>query len=258
MNNNLFGRSILVGRDEKHGSLGLYLTLDNKPYYISLGQPGSVPNSVSRCIPGSGRAHLRIDIDPSGHMQLSNLNPQNITCVDGYEIMKKHINPNSHITLGSSAWPLPLANVLDTAANVVSTVGKSAPKAYTVAHLKDVWHNYTLRNEKMDKKQSIYAFLRGIPMIVAPIGGLLSAYFVANGRTSPFLISLTVTLVTVPIVLYSSLKMMKQPEEKKQNLNNLKKNYVCPNPDCRRRLTNFEYEELLKMKKCPYCGCTFK
>lgn len=260
MNTNLYGKTILIGREQDQGRLYVCVMVDGQPYSFPIGNPQSVPNTVSRCQPKEGKAHCSIEVDGKGRMLLTNLKTQNVTYVDGNEVLKKYIDKFNRVTLGCNQYTMDLTTIIDTATKIVTKVEKLAPKSYSISHLENVWNSYNIRNEEIDKEQVVTNLLFRIPFIFSAIGGVVTGIAKANGMESLGNISLVLTIIGVIALLYGSYKSIKSPaaKAKKENLTDFKNKYVCPNPDCRRKLTNFDFEELQKIKKCPYCGCIFK
>lgn len=260
MNANLYGKTILIGREQEHGRLGLCVVAGGKPIMCAIGAQNSVPNSVSRCQPNEGKAHCSIDIDKDGRIRVANLKAQNITCVDGNEVMKKFISEDSNVTIGRDHYPLEIKPVLDAAANMVARVEKPVPKTFSIAHLEKIQNDYNARNEEIDKEQSMTMLLFRVPMIFSSIGAVVTAMAKVNKMDDLGNISLVLTIFGAVVMVYGTYKYMSNPanKAKKDNMNEYKSKYVCPNPGCKRKLTNFDFEELKKMKKCPFCGSKFE
>lgn len=85
----LKGKTILVGKEPGQGRLLVAVLETGKA--AAIGSPGCVPNSVSRCKPADGVAHVKITIDQSENMVLTNMKPQNVTFINGTEIVSKHV-----------------------------------------------------------------------------------------------------------------------------------------------------------------------
>lgn len=280
MNTNLYGKTILIGREQEHSRLSLCVTAGGKPVMCAIGAPNSVPNSVSRCQPNEGKGHCSIEIGSDGRMMIANLKTQNVTCVDGNEVLKKYITEDSSVTLGRDQYPLEMKPIIDAAANMLARVtgangtrggdnahgasvenkGKASPKTFSIAHLEKIQKDYNTKNEEIEKEQSMTMLLFRVPMIFSSIGAVVTAVAKSSDMKDLGNISLMLTLLGAVVTVYGIYKHMNNPagKMKKDNLNKYKKNYVCPNPDCGRKLTNFDYEELQKIKKCPFCGCKFE
>ena len=71
---NLKGKTILIGKEPEQSRL--LIAIKGTSQITTLGQIGSVPNSVSRCKPTEGVAHCQIEIDLRRHFNCTNL----VTC----------------------------------------------------------------------------------------------------------------------------------------------------------------------------------
>lgn len=263
MDNNTYGKSILIGREDGQNRLLVAVEIDGRPYYTPIGVAGSVPSSVSRCMPNEGKAHCRLDIDENGKMLITNLKTQNITCVNGSEIIKKYIDETNTVTLGRDGYALNIASVLETATKMITKVkGSRPPQApeFSISHLEQIWNDYNERNEEIDKDQLVTNLMMRIPFIFSTLSGVITGVAKANNMDGIGNFTLILTIIGFVVLIYGFHKSMTSPASKmkKENQNDFKSKYICPNPECKRKLTNFDYEELQKMKKCPYCGCRFK
>ena len=261
MNTNLHGKTILIGREQEHSRLCVSIAAGGKQLVFPLGAPQSVPNSVSRCQPAEGKAHCSLEIDNEGRIRITNMKAQNVTFVDGSEVLKKYIDENSRVTLGRDQYILELKPIIDAAANMVGKVEKPAPKTYSIAHLEDVMKEYNARNEEIDKEQDVTNLLMRVPFLVSAVSGVFTGVAKTSGMDQNLgNISLVLTIISAAVMMYGVYRNMTSSakKSKKENMDEFKKKYVCPNPDCGRKLTNFDYEELLKMKKCPFCGSKFE
>lgn len=260
MNTNLFGKTILVGREQEQGRLCVCVIVGGQPYPSSIGASQSVPNSVSRCHPREGKAHCSISVDGKGRMLLTNLKNQNVTFVDGTGILKKYIDETNRVSLGRDQYSIDIRTVVNTASKIVSKVEMNSPQTFSIAHLESVWNEYNTRNEKIDHEQMITNLLFRVPFVFSALGGVVTGVAKATEMETVGNVSLILTVLGVVVLLYGSYKSIKSPASKvkKDNLADFKNRYVCPNPECRRKLTNFDYEELKKMKKCPHCGSIFE
>ena len=154
MDNRLFGKTILIGREPVNGRLLVSMKHNGKNYFAPIGQPGSVSGGLSRCIPGEDKAHCRLQIDMKGNMTLENAKAENVTFVDGTQIMKKHIDEGSIIEMGQYKYQVSVAEVLKTLTLIANQVigGGSAVKSgggasenvptFSIDHLKAVYDEF--------------------------------------------------------------------------------------------------------------------
>ena len=86
---------IIIGRDAK--TSGLNVVVDNNSHLVS--SPNTVPKSVSR-------QHCELLILDDGTMRIKNLNPQNVTDVNGVAVMSKAVTRKDRVELGAERHPL--------------------------------------------------------------------------------------------------------------------------------------------------------
>lgn len=260
-NLNLLNRSILIGKDPAQGRLMISVMIGGEQKAMTMGTPDSVPNHVSRCKPNEGIAHCALDIDGNGRMLLTNLKEQNVTYVNGTEIETKYITENDRVELGYGRYVLDIAAVLASVAKVLKKeVGKSSiPKVYNIDHLKTVQDEYKKENEATERYQSVSEMIFRIPMLITAAAGTITMLLYGTKKIDGAA-GFVVTSLPFAVMLYGSYRKFFKPASKRRNANNekFKKNYVCPHPECRRTLKAYDFDELLKIKKCPYCGSIFK
>lgn len=246
----LKGKTILIGKEPGQGRL--LIAIKGLPKIITIGQIGSVPESVSRCKPAEGVAHCQLEIDEVGNLTLTNLKAQNVTLVNNGEIMSKRVNTASTVLLGKDRYPIDLSVILDAAEKLFVTVVPPTQPKFSIKHLKDVWDEYNENQKKIKIRQKNIGLLSSIPIAFSMFGGLLAG--VAPEIRSFALVFTGIALVIMFIGLYlrftdKSIEKSEQEQEKLQN------KYVCPNPKCRHFLGIQSYNILKQNKGCPHCKC---
>lgn len=251
------GTTILVGKEPGQGRL--YVAVGNK--VAAMGQPGSVPASVSRCNPQQGIAHARIDIDAQGHMTVTNLKPANMTYVDGMEVMSKRITETSHLALGKDRYEVDLKALLTAVGKLAG--GDAVPeKTFDITPLRRVWDNYHAKTLERQKHQQKLGLMSSAGMLFTFGGGALMALGGKMGLDSvmrdlmPYLTATGGIVFILSFVLKSKDKSIEMADK---NLEEFQEEYVCPNPDCGKFLGNLSYRLLKKQydMHCPYCKCKF-
>ena len=94
---------IIIGREE--GARRLHCIVGGREFNI--GQAGAVPLSVSR-------RHCKISVNGS-NISIENIKAQNVTFVDGNQIVSKGITSNSRVQLGEERFLVPLQQILQLA-----------------------------------------------------------------------------------------------------------------------------------------------
>lgn len=246
----LKNKVIFVGKEPDYGRLLVAMEVNGQTKVAVIGEKGNVPNSVSRCKPTEGVAHCKISIDKEGIMTLVNLKPQNVTYVNGSEIISKKITADSEVELGKDKYLIPIDKIIETAKKMVGTV---APKAKTIRHLEKVWREYETRNEEITRRLQNKQRKRMLPIVIGSASGLISpvcAWF--SGNT----LYVTIPIALISLLIYVKLLVEKDTsvEDRKVAQDKLIDNYVCPHEDCNHFLGVQPYKVIRQNRKCPYCG----
>ncbi len=250
----LNSKTILIGRDP--GMSNLLFAIKESGKTSTIGNPGSVPYSVSRCRINEGVAHAKIEIDENGEMTLYNMNSSNSTFVDGVEISICRINANSNIELGKDRFKLKLSLVLEAALQNVPALPED------ISHLKDVWEKFEAEMDRIVMAQQNMSKKRMLPIMVSSASGILSGVGA--------LVSLSTLWVTLPVTGVVSFLYFKNYntkdtsyEDRRIANNEFQQNYVCPS--CGHFFGNLGYELLKNQLRnpkdhkmyCPKCKCEF-
>lgn len=256
----LKGKTILLGREA--GQSRLLVAVDGKA--AAVGAPGSVPASVSRCRPAEGAAHAQIRIGADGNMTLVNMNPQNVTAVNGSEIMSKRVKAADAVALGAGRYGVNLSTVLEVARQLVPAAASAEPGAFDISPLRRVWDDYhdrCLAIKERQRKQGIYASL---PMFFtmggAAVSFVLSFILGEQYKNEIQIFSGILVVAGLFMLMFSFMKRKNDSSirDLEQATEDFQDRYVCPNPECNRFLGNMSYKLLRKQyPKCPYCGSRF-
>ncbi len=242
----LKGKSVLIGREPNMGHL--LVAVQGADKCTTIGAQGSVPPCVSRCRPAQGTAHAKMTVDQSGFMTLVNMNPQNVTYVNGNQIQSKRVTVADVAALGKDQFVISLSEVVHAASGLLPE--PAPPKAkFDISHLEGVWTDFQEEKIKIQEKQKNINLVRSgcglftlcaMPCIhwFGPVGYVLTGIGVLGN-------------------LYSFIGLKNDnTTEKMEKLNEkFQDRYVCPNPDCKKFLGNISYKLLKKQYSmhCPYC-----
>ncbi len=259
---NLKNTEILIGKEPGNGRLLIALNKNGQNKVAPLGTIGSVPNCVSRCRPGEGIAHCKISINAEGAMTLVNLKPQNITYVNGSEILSKRIDENSRISLGKDMYPIDIKAILKSAEVLSKQVIKgqkgdgNAVKEFSIRPLNAVWDTYHQQMIDIQKKGKKRGDQRLILTLISSLGavGGMAARSVGGNVTVISNIAICVSLLFVFYLIVTN-KRDKSIEIKEKLTDKFQDDYVCPNPECGHFMGNQPYKLLRQNKVCPYCRC---
>lgn len=257
----LKGKIILIGKEPQNGRLLIAIQGNGKS--AALGTPKSVPACVSRCKPAEGIAHAKIAVDQSGNMIISNMKPQNVTYVEGSEIVSKKVTPTSRVELGKDRYGIDLPAVLNAAKTIVSAnTPKPTPtpqpfpepqKVFNISHLEHVWNDYhdslleiRGRQRKINIMRAGFSLFTLCAMPTVVIIGPIGYVFTGIG-------------IIGAVYSFVGMKNDNSYIESDQLTEQFQDRYACPNPDCNKFLGNLSYRLLKKQysMQCPYCKSKF-
>lgn len=249
----LKGKTILIGKEPKQGRL--LIAVVGIANTGAIGAFGSVSNGVSRCIPTDGIAHCKITVGMDESMTITNMKPQNVTYVDGIEIVSKRITTSSQVALGMDRYLINVNTVIEAALKLLP------PKVeeYSIKHLEKVWDKYHDSNIELKKKNQEMAAAMSFP----PILTLGSTGISAVAGVLGFM---QVTFITIPLIFVGAGLMIRNYYRRKNDTSiedgdklaeEFQLNYVCPNPKCKRFMGNQPYKIIRQQKGCPLCKCLY-
>lgn len=236
---------IIIGREE--GIRRLHCIANGKEFNI--GTAGCVPQSVSR-------KHCVISLDSTGKLSIRNLNDNNITYVDGTQVLSKSINADSLVQIGNEKFPIPIAQIISLATG--KPVSKSADTnipTYSLLPLKAIWDEYDRKRMEIQEeaaksanKQRLQGILSMLGMCIGFIPGIdqklriiiivaalaIAVYFFVKGQTND--------------------SVQKQLHDLDEELTN---KYKCPNPKCGKPFGAIKYKQIEFNQKCFACGCKY-
>ena len=232
---------IIIGREE--GARRLHCVASGREFNI--GAAGSVPLSVSR-------QHCKVTVNGSD-ITIENIKVQNITFVDGNQIVSKTISATSKVQLGEERFLIPLQQILQLATG--GKVGAPEVPTFSLKPLKSVWEEYDQRKmeiqnhaAKSANKQRLQGILSMLGMCVGFIPGIDQT------------IRIVIIVAALAIAVYFFIKGSMN-ESVQQQLHDLDeefaKKYKCPNPKCGKPFGNVPYRNIEYNKQCFACGCKY-
>lgn len=257
----LKGKSILIGKEPDKGRLLVAVKIKGETKLTVIGEAGSVPGGVSRCIPSQGVGHCRLDVGVNGDITMTNLKARNVTLVDGIEFDAKRVTTKNTLELGSPGYKISVKDLLDTAEKLVFKIEGKPAVTVSIRHLERVWNEYHDEYMRIKKHQRFVSLMSSVPMMFTLGAGALTA-MAPRLELPPFISTVTLTLTIIGFILMVygfCLRLTdKSIEENEQLLENLQDRYVCPNKECRHFLGNQPFKIIRQMKKCPHCGATYE
>ena len=262
----LKGTTILIGREEGNSRLMITVSDGRVKKSAYIGQPGAVPNTVSRCIPAQNIAHCSIAIDHNGTMTISNLKAKNVTYVDGTAVARKAVTASDCVELGSKKYSISIDTILKAAEKIMaapSTPQPNAPQqqqAYSIGHLEKVWNDYQKGLEELQDEQIKVNMMSRVPMAFTIGAGAITALANSFDWPAPVLYFTTALTIIGFVVfvygLYVSMKFHNGTEKRRQLTDDFKRDYNCPN--CGNFLGNTDFFIIKNRGVCPFCRCKFK
>lgn len=247
----LKGKTILIGREPGERRLFVSVSVNGQARTGAIGQPMSVPQSVTRCFPAKGEAHCKVDVDQNGTMVITNLTTDNKTYVNGTEIVSKRVKADSEVALGKDRFQIPFSLVIETAKKLV-------PVKYNIKHLEKIWIDFHDKNIEIQKRARQQALLARIPMFFTMGGGAISAIALAlNWGNEVKTLCVSLTVIGVIVMIYSFFKSKNDTsiEDKEKLVEDFQDHYICPK--CGKYLPVTPYKLMKKQysMKCPHAGC---
>jgi len=277
----LKGKTVLIGRESGKGNLCVAIEYKGKLSGVGLGNPGSVPNCVSRC--KDGKCHFKLEISDTGVMRLVHVKEGNVTYVNGIDVQSKRVYEDSCVELGKDKYRIDLKQVVDAAGNLMRKLAgvppvpgpvqapgpgyvkppKPAPApspVFSIRHLEYVWQDYQDGLKALQKRQQKLNTMRSITPVFTIGGGLVATLCKTmdiGGGESDIIFFMTVAMSVIGVVLmiYSIVAINKADfmGRREALTDKFQDNYVCPNPECHHFMGNQPYKILKQNKKCPYC-----
>lgn len=242
---------ILIGREPENSRL--MVQAEGKVGYI--GQPGCVPNTVSR------RDHCKLTVSSDGTMSIANNKPGNVTYVDGQQVMMKRVLLSSSVELGESKYGIDLKTVMD----VVNKMCPPPPVVYSLRPLERVWDQYEkdqIEIQRQERYKSQRKASANQIKSLLPLVGTLFITVEALSWVRYVLVGASVLLTILMMVRNNAAsngdsddKML--AEKLLERRHQFEKEYVCPNPDCRAFKGNMPYVQLKNIKTCTACQCKY-
>lgn len=228
---------ILIGR-ENSNLRRLQLTVGDvvKLY----GEPGSVPKSVSR-------QHCKLMISGDKYM-IESLSDNNVIYVNCKEYLSKYLKKGDVVLLGEDGYELDWEAIMDLCLNALN--------GYSLAHLKPIWERYDKEKLNMQINSSRFNALSSISGLLT--SGSFICMFIPqfqDYRATLFIIGFIMAVCFAVIRFSNSSKLPMKQRELDQWFH---KNYVCPNPKCRRFLGVQPFDDLVKNVGCPNCKSKYR
>lgn len=236
---------IIIGREE--GARRLHCIVGGREFNI--GQAGVVPLSVSR-------RHCKLIVNGT-NIHIENIKAQNVTFVDGNQIISKGITPSSRVQLGEEKFLVPLQQILQLAG--CSMGNGMAPQkempTFSLKPMKAVWNEYDSKRMEIMNNAAKFANRQRLQGIFSMLG-MCIGFIQGIDQTLRMVLVFAALCVGVYFFIRGSIGISVQ-----QQLHDLDeeyaKKYRCPNPDCGRPFGAIPYRNIEYNKQCLACGCKY-
>lgn len=229
-------QEIFIGRDGTNNTLKV--STNGKSV-----NGGAISQTVSR-------EHCKLVINDDGSAVLTNLNPRNVTYVNGHPIKSEVISGSDIVELGGDRYRLDL------------TPFKLA-KSTDISHLRKVWDDYKKEQEKYRVSNIRKNALRSITGLFSMAAIVITFIRSEDPDTQVILntarfvlygIAIATIVWTVISAFVNAPKTVRKETEMKQRFQD---NYVCPNCGAFFGFEN-RYDMLLRNGQCNRCRTRLK
>ena len=230
---------------------------------IIIGRQGTQKTPITD--PTVSRKHCKVTDNVDGTYTIENLSPSG-TKVDGVDILRTTVKPNSRIQLGQSfsatlveliGIPQPTmsnGSRLPNSEEKSSVKSKPQPevKTFNISHLRRVWEDYNNANIEMADSQ------RKTNLIRTGLGIFTMCAMPTIFFFGPVGYALTGIGVLGNIYSFAGMKNAETAEERQRRQDAFDDSWVCPNPECGHSLLAKNYKLLVRNhQSCPYCKCRY-
>lgn len=235
---------IIIGRDSNSNKLALLV--DGKR---GIDSSVILPLCVSRLKPEENLGHCCISIRKD-NIRIINMNPQNVTYVDGEEIVDSvKIDIHSIIELGVDQYRINIKKLLN-------KIGYIPP--VSIKHLKRIWEKYDrailklqVEQQKAANQQKLQGLISQASVLCVIIPSVIPSIPI------PGIVRVILVIGAMALGIYFYIKGTKTEESfvvKKREIDErFKDDYVCPK--CGYFFGFTPYENLIYKKNCPNPDC---
>lgn len=235
---------IIIGRDSNSNKLALLV--DGKR---GIDSSVILPLCVSRLKPEENFGHCCISIRKD-NIRIINMNPQNVTYVDGEEIVDSvKIDIHSIIELGVDQYRINIKKLLN-------KIGYIPP--VSIKHLKRIWEKYDrailklqVEQQKAANQQKLQGLISQASVLCVIIPSVIPSIPI------PGIVRVILVIGAMALGIYFYIKGTKTEESfvvKKREIDErFKDDYVCPK--CGYFFGFTPYENLTYKKNCPNPDC---
>lgn len=209
--------------------------------------------------PTVSREHCWLTDNGDGTYTLQNKSQQG-TFVNGRQVLKTIVRPETMITLGS--FKVKVADLLPSPAQTPTPasnpVPKPAPKpeppTFSLRPMEAVWNSYDRKRLDIQEESAKRANQQRVQGIISMLGMALGLLPI------PVVFRAICVLASLFLGIYFFMQGQSTTSVQRQ-LHDLDEEYAskykCPNPACGRPLGNMAYRNVRYQKQCPACSCKY-
>lgn len=228
---------IIVGREPESRQLKLKCGKTTK----LMGNPGSVPNSVSR-------EHVAITVDEDADRYfIENLKPANEVLVNGISVMKREVGLGDLINLGGDRYPVRVGDI----------VSSFVKEKVDISHLEWIYNNYrdtVLKEQKKAQRVNLFRTVSSLLTTSAIASGIVLRDVLENNPIYPVLYGAAL-IIMLGITIWTFMQS-NNPQKNRDRQDRFLDEYSCPK--CGISFGQQPFKQLLKRGKCYNCGVQFK
>lgn len=257
------GTNILIGKEP--GKSRLLINLSGTGKTAAIGTEGSVPGSVSRYRADQNMAHAKLEIEANGGMRIHNLKPENVTYVNGKEVVSKKVTIADSVQLGKDKFNISLPVIIETAVKLAHAGTKPEDqdskniKTFNIRHLERIFEEYEEEQERIVRKQQELQRKRMLPIMFGSASSLAAPVLGSLVAVSTLWVTVPIAAASFGMYIINYRKKDTSFQDRKAASEKFIDDYVCPNPECNKFLGNISYKLLKKQygMQCPYCKSKF-
>lgn len=225
---------LIIGRDAATSQLSVIAGQQQ----AKLGQPGSVPKTVSR-------QHCSLAINTDGTVTLKNLKAENTTYVNGVAVEQKRIKAGDTVELGPDRYHVDMQAVK-------AWADKIMPKYVDIRPFRKLYADYEHQTLQMAIAERRFNALRSATGLIT-MAAIIMSFTVGRGPVYLVLYA-TAVIISAIFTIKAYHDSSNTPKRKIELDKAFKAKYRCPN--CGHHYS-MNFDELSQYDACPFCKAKF-
>ena len=203
--------------------------------------------------------HARLIVDDNMRLVLEDMGSTNGTYVQGHKVIRKLVNLDTVVRLGSS-FKFKVSQVVPAHLQDAIAMKEREEIKQRFSNLENIWNVYSAEKSRIQKEGNKSSMMMRLPYLITIASGLItrlcsgSFYLIIGILVGSFVISSVVVRF-----------MDRKSEKRKAHINKemeeldakFKESYLCPNHKCRVFLGYLPYTSLKTTGHCNRCHCSY-